>query len=558
MHQSIYAKHTCSEREPIFEIRDLCYRYKDGRRALDGIGLTIYAGDRMALAGHNGAGKTTFIKHLNGIYAPEKGEVRYKGGPLSAGEALRRARLQIGILFQDPDDQLFCNTLYEDIAFGPCNQGHSTLETDRIVRRASLQVGLDDLLHKPAHRLSYGQKKRAALATLLSMQPEVLILDEPTANLDSKQEHLFWDLLQDFPGTLLVISHDLEFLYGLCERAVVFESGRIHHDFTMRELVSQPELMRSHGLDFNFRFHCCQDGNGHEHAHEGHHHHHPHTHGHAHPHPRPANETRALDVLTAQNGSVLSLQDYSYTYPDGTTGLRDVSIGIRDGENIAIVGENGAGKSTLAHCLMGVLSGEGTLLFKGTPPRPGPKSDLWRKVGMVFQNPADQLFCPSCEEEAAFGPTQLGLPRSEIRERVAEALSLVRLDGMEKRVPLHLSAGERKRLAIASALSMRPEVLILDEPTAHLDPRNEELLIEILQGLQITKILISHDVPLIRTLCRRVAVLHKGRIVRDYGIEEFVSDHHLISLNGLDYTYRNACHEQILALQRANAEAKPA
>ncbi|MFZ2446535.1 MAG: energy-coupling factor transporter ATPase [Syntrophobacteraceae bacterium] len=579
MHQKEYTPHSFSDRTPLFEVQDLCYRYGDGRKALEGISLTVYAGDRIALAGHNGAGKTTFIKHLNGLYRPERGHVAYRGSPLDAPENLRLARTEIGILFQDPDDQLFSNTLYEDIAFGPLNQGISAGQADALVKHAAACVDLADLLHRPPHQLSYGQKKRAALATVLSMRPQVLVLDEPTANLDSRQERLLWDLIQDFAGTLIVISHDLEFLYGLCDRAVVFERGRIHHDFTMRELVSQPALMRSHGLDFNFRFHCCQDGDPVHHHHNGHTHdhsrarqHESHTHDHSHEHHHhgaegtsredagpsgpvdrhhtPAHEKTGMPPA-AENGSLISIEDYSFRYPGGIWGLRDVTLAIRRGEDLAIVGENGAGKSTLAHCLVGVLSGEGTHLFLGKPVKPGPKSQLWRKVGIVFQNPADQLFCPSCAEEVAFGPRQMGLPKGEVRRRVSEALEMVKLEGFDDRVPLHLSAGERKRLAVAAALSMNPEVLILDEPTAHLDPYSEELLVEILVRLPLTKILISHDIPLIRALCQRVAVLHKGKVARDYGLEEFTHDQHLISMNGLDYTYRNHCHEEILALQKA-------
>lgn len=563
MHQREYTPHSFDGKAPLFRIRDLGYRYGDGRRALEDINLDIYPGDRIALAGHNGAGKTTFVKHLNGIYRPEKGSILYKGEPLDGEERLQRARLEIGVLFQDPDDQLFCNTLYEDIVFGPLNQGLSRQKADQLARHTAQSVGLGDFLYKAPHRLSYGQKKRAALATVLSMDPQVLILDEPTANLDSKQENLLWDLIQDFAGTLIVISHDLAFLFGLCQRAVVFEEGRIHHDFTMSELVSQPALMRSHGLDFNFRFHCCQNGNSEDHAHDHYHHHHDdHHHGPGPvPHDRLPDHGRDPAAVSVPphaheggnlNGHLIDIEHYSFRYPDGSWGLREVSLQVHRGESLAIVGENGAGKSTLAHCLVGVLSGTGTLLFDGKPARNTAKSGLWRKIGIVFQNPSDQLFCPTCEEEVAFGPRQMGLGKSEVRERVLHALELVRLSGYEKRVPLHMSAGERKRLAIAAALSMTPEVLILDEPTASLDPQNEELLVRILSGLPMTKLLISHDILLIRALCTRVIVLHSGRKVRDYGLEDFVEDHHLISLNGLDYTYRNACHERIMALQHAD------
>lgn len=170
-------------------------------------------------------------------------------------------------------------------------------------------------------------------------------------------------------------------------------------------------------------------------------------------------------------------------------------------------------------------------------------------MGLVFQDPSDQLFCPSCREEVAFGPEQLGLGRPEVAERVSEALGAVGLAGFEDRVPTRMSAGERKRLAIASVLAMRPGVLILDEPTANLDPASEELLMEVLSRVSVPMVLVSHDLRLIAGLCGRVLVMHRGRIVRDYSTRELLRDDRLVSLNGLDFTFKNACCREILALQ---------
>lgn len=252
---------------------------------------------------------------------------------------------------------------------------------------------------------------------------------------------------------------------------------------------------------------------------------------------------------------LISLRGYSYRYPDSSWGLQDVSLTIAEGESVAIVGENGAGKTTLARCIMGLGIGTGSHEFDGEPVTHRNGGLLWRQMGIVFQDPADQLFSPSCREEVAFGPRQMGLSKDETLRRVEEALQAVELAGYEDRVPHHLSGGERKRLAIASVLSMKPRVLILDEPTVHLDPRSEEFVVEILRRLEITKILISHDMPLILALCRRTVVLHQGKIIRDYLSTELQGDHHLVSINGLDYTYKNDCCREIMALQE-DFEAK--
>lgn len=516
--------------QALFRLQQLEFAYPDGTRALQGIDLAITPGERIALVGHNGSGKTTLVKQLIGLLEPGKGELRYKGKSLS-GEHLQQARLEIGLLFQDPDDQLFGHTLFDDVAFGPRNQGLSEAGVDQAVRQAVHDVGLEKLLHKPPHALSYGQKKRAALAGLLAMNPEVLILDEPTANLDPAQEQVFLDLLRDYPGTLICISHDLIFLYELCRRAVVLDQGTLHHDSSLQELVEHRPSLRDHGLDFSFRF----------------------------------ADNRAIEPLTsaaeqsavpagaqavaAKSDALIQLQGLHYRYPDGTRALNGIDLHIREGERIALVGENGAGKSTLLGGLFGILSTNGSYRFDGRKMTRRNRRQIWRCSGMVFQDCADQLVCPSCYDEVAFAPRQFGFSEFEIEQRVRKALAEVKLEQFAERVPLHLSGGERKRLALASVLSLKPRLLILDEPTAGLDPQGEELLLEILRGIDATILLVSHDMFFVRELTERTLVMHHGQLVRDYPTREFLTDSELTSLNGLDYTYRDRCSLEIRRLQ---------
>jgi energy-coupling factor transporter ATP-binding protein EcfA2 len=238
---------------------------------------------------------------------------------------------------------------------------------------------------------------------------------------------------------------------------------------------------------------------------------------------------------------MIVLDDFSFRYSGSTRGLKNICLKVARGDSIAVVGENGAGKSTLVKCMVGILSGTGKYEYEGKQVDCKIRRVLWKKIGMVFQNPSDQLFCPSCREEVAFGPRQMKLTESDIKGRVNEALEAVGLSGFDERSPHLLSAGERKRLAIASVLSMKPEVLILDEPTANLDPHSEELLIQVLSKLDITKILITHDLPLVLALCERTVVLQGGKIVKDYSSAEFAVDEQLVSVNGLDYTFKNDC-----------------
>ncbi len=514
----------------LYRLRGLSYHYPDETRALSAVNLDIAAGDRIALVGQNGSGKTTLLKHLCGLLLPAHGQVDYRNKPLRA-KHLERSRLEIGLLFQDPDDQLFGHTLVDDVAFGPRHQGLSQRQAEQAAHLALQRVGLNDKTYKAPHNLSFGQKKRAALAGLLAMQPQVLLLDEPSANLDPHQEQVFLDLLKDFAGTLICISHDLIFLYELCDRAVVLDGGRVQHDYMMRDLVSQREALRVHGLDFSFRLVTAVPA--------------PETSkvapGGMHPKTPPPNGRSVR--------SMVDLGDYKYCYPDGTLALRGIELSIGAGEKISIVGENGAGKTTLLSCLLGLLQGQGRFLFEEKPVTRRSRKDLWRQVGMVFQDCADQLFCPSVEEEIAFGLHQLGYDRAECRQRVEAVLSMVRLEGYQHRVPLHMSGGERKRLALACVLAMEPKLLILDEPTAGLDPRAEELLLEILHGLEATLLLVSHDMFFVGELTSRTLVMHHGSILEDLPTRMFLQDERLGNLNGLAYAYRQRSTGAISRLQ---------
>ena len=532
---------------PLFDIYGLTHVYPNGCMALDGMDLTIFQGDRIALVGRNGAGKTTLIKHLNGLLKPLAGEVKYRGLALD-GAHLQAARLEIGMLFQDPDDQLFCNTLDEDVSFGPRNQGLISSKVEARTVDSLQQMHLDQYRYKAPHLLSYGQKKRAAFATLLSMNPNVLILDEPTANLDPKQEKFFTDLLNNFSGTIICISHDLPFLFGLCTRAVVLDKGRIHHDFTMTDLISHSVYLREHGLDFSFRLTCCQSS-GSDHI--------------VHRHFFDSGDTPDSSPddfpasLHPSEPALIRMRDYAYRYSDETWGIRDMTFSIKKGERIAIIGENGAGKSTLVSCLAGIIEGTGAYDFNENPVTAKNRRCLWRQIGLAFQDPADQLFCPSCQEEIAFGLKRLGLSAASVKQRVEEALDLVQLPSFGDRAPHHLGAGERKRVTLAAVLAMRPQVLILDEPTANLDPQSEAFFCNMLQGLDVTQILISHEMGIISLLCNRILAMHQGRLIRDYSLAQFHSDDHLISINGLDYTLKNACCQEIIRLQNVSAASHP-
>ncbi len=242
--------------EKVIEINNLHFRYPDGTPALDEINLTVYAGESVAVVGHNGAGKSTLIKHLNGILQGH-GEIKIGGLPLTK-KNLRSIRSYVGVVFQDPDDQLFCPTVYDDLSFGLINMGCSADETKSRVCQTLTQVGLADFEKRSAHHLSYGQKKRVALATILCMLPKLLVLDEPTSNLDPLNEKAFVDLIKSLSETKIMVSHDLPILFQLCQRFLVMAEGRIIADLPREEFMANKALIKEQGLDYSFKCGFCQ------------------------------------------------------------------------------------------------------------------------------------------------------------------------------------------------------------------------------------------------------------------------------------------------------------
>jgi len=242
--------------EVVIEIKNLQHTYPDGTSALSGINLSVREGESIAIVGANGAGKTTFTKHLNGILRATDGQISIGGMPISE-ETLPKIRAMVGMVFQDPDNMLFCPTLYDDIAFGPLNFDVEEDEIQRRVKKSLGEVGLLPLMDKAPHNISYGQKKRAAMATVLSMNPKIMVFDEVTANLDTKNEKVLMDIIRSLPNTKIIISHDLQILYNLCQRVIIFSDGKIEADISMDDFMSSNERLKRHGLDFTFRCRCC-------------------------------------------------------------------------------------------------------------------------------------------------------------------------------------------------------------------------------------------------------------------------------------------------------------
>ncbi|MCZ4118453.1 ABC transporter ATP-binding protein [Streptomyces sp. H39-S7] len=238
---------------PSLDVRGLAYAYPDGHQALFGVDLSVARGERVALLGPNGAGKTTLVLHLNGILTGGAGTVTVGGLPVGK-KHLAEIRRRVGIVFQDPDDQLFMPTVREDVAFGPATTGMRGAELEARVVTALDQVGMADFAARPPHHLSFGQRRRVAVATVLAMRPEILVLDEPSSNLDPASRRELADILRSLDVTVLMVTHDLPYALELCPRAVVLSEGVITADGRTQELLCDEDLMRAHRLELPFGF----------------------------------------------------------------------------------------------------------------------------------------------------------------------------------------------------------------------------------------------------------------------------------------------------------------
>ncbi|WP_148570752.1 energy-coupling factor ABC transporter ATP-binding protein [Nocardioides caldifontis] len=238
---------------PVLDVRGLAHVYPDGHQALYGVDLHVHRGERVALLGPNGAGKTTLVLHLNGILTASAGSVAVSGLPVTKAN-LQEVRRRVGVVFQDPDDQLFMPTVRDDVAFGPRNLGVKGEALDRRVHEALEKVGMAEHVDRPPHHLSFGQRRRVAVATVLAMEPEVLVLDEPSSNLDPASRRELAEILRSLDVTVLMVTHDLPYALELCPRSVVLSDGVVVADGATRDVLSDDALMRSHRLELPYGF----------------------------------------------------------------------------------------------------------------------------------------------------------------------------------------------------------------------------------------------------------------------------------------------------------------
>lgn len=513
----------------LVEIQDLTFTYPDGVQALKEIRLQVSKGEIIAVMGANGAGKTTLCRHLTGII-PHVHQGTTLGKVVVAGmdvyeHPVHELAQKISFVTQDPEGQLVNPDVLMEVAFGPENLG---FPRDEIMRRAkwALQaVGLEGYESRSPMELSGGQKQRLALAAGLSMQPELLVLDEPTSQLDpigtTEVFEVLVDLKKRYNITTILTTHASEDVPSFADRAVVLSKGSMVAEASPRDVFAQVELLDSVGVQVPQLATL-----GHRIAPDQ-------------PPPLTIEESKkqVVDLIeekklkpgkvsqseySAPKGEVvIECVDLTFTYPGfpPVTALRSINLKVHKGEMIGIIGQNGSGKTTLVKQFLKLLKPtKGQVLFKGKDITGFTTGQLATSIGLVLQNPDEQLFTISCREEVEFGLRNLKLPEDEMKHRVDEALGFVGLEEQKEVFPFRLSFGDRRSLTVAAVVAMRPEVIILDEPTTAQDYLGRHRIAKLAKKLNAaghTVIMITHDMNLVTQYADRTVVMGNAEILLD-------------------------------------------
>ena len=536
------------------EIENLHFTYPSRNTpTLRGIDAKVNPKAFILLTGPTGCGKSTLLRTLNGLIP------HASGGKLSGSVRVNDVSVaeqpiavtcqQVGLLFQNPEEQLFCIIVEDEIAFGLENLGLPSHEIDRRIDSALTQVGLAGFRHRQIASLSSGQKQRVALACVCAMQPQILLLDEPTSYLDPQATHDILEIIRDLNRklgiTVIVAGHQVSEIAPLSSRVWLMNDGKlvsnlpIDQAFTDLRSYSQlgvqvPELAQvAEQLGYSERpltldhavqlfanptqdskqsqFHRDELSDGLISSNAS------------------SREDGLADLTPAPtqvnpvnpNNILAEVQKLSFRYPQTSIDvLKDISFQIKRGEVIAIMGANGSGKTTLLLHLIALLRpSAGQVLIKGQDTRRYKPRHLAGQVGIVFQNPDLLLQAATVSEEVAFGPKNFKLSRQEVEERLEEVLPIFDLETLKAEAPYALSRGQRQRTAVAASFSLYPDLLLLDEPTTGQDYYHLQQLMQMLDNTMKaqnkTAIFCTHDVHLTLEYASRVLLLHCGELIFD-------------------------------------------
>lgn len=517
--------------------KDLKYEYtkfddennkKEVVKALKGVDITVKKGEFVSVLGHNGSGKSTFAKLVNGLNMLTDGTLYVRGLDASNSENIWDIRQNVGMVFQNPDNQIIATVVEEDVAFGPENIGMPPEEIVKNVDIALKAVSMEEFRKAAPAYLSGGQKQRVAIAGILAMKPECIVLDEPTAMLDPLGRKEVMDTITRLNSeegiTIVLITHYMEEA-ALADKIYVINDGEIATEGTPREIFKNVDKMRELYLDVPQITELSYLINR-------------------------ENEKMPNDILSIEefinkaeeigfvdnfkyeknqkpvksSEPILEVKKLTHIYGKETAfekvALKNVNITINKGDFVGLIGHTGSGKSTLIQHLNALVkANEGGVYFKGQDIN-ADKSKLKfirQNIGLVFQYPEHQIFESTIYDEVAFGPKNCGLSGDELDKRIKEALDFVGMgESFYKKSPFDSSGGQKRRVAIASVLAMKPEILILDEPMAGLDPYGRDEILgnikKMHNDLGITIILVSHSMEDISNIADKILVMNKGQV----------------------------------------------
>lgn len=526
----------------MIQIKQLIFKYIrrdiDGNEAgsetvLDGINLQINEGEFVAILGKNGSGKSTFAKQLNAILRPSDGRVLVDGLDSIDDANKYKIRRKAGMVFQNPDNQMVASVVCEDVAFGPENLGLEPDEINNRVDGALKSVRMWNQSDVATGRLSGGQKQRVAIAGVLAMEPDYIILDEPTAMLDPEGRKEVIDtvvrLNKEKNMTVVLITHNIEEAIN-ADRVIVIENGRVCADDKPDKIFMDKELIDKNGITVPFEYRVWREISGErkaavknieqladkiaELAGDG---------------VEPYSDDKRTDFrdISVNAEPLLVLNDVSYIYNPNTVyekiAIKDISVSFKRGEFVGIAGHTGSGKSTLIQLFNGLLSPtNGCVMYEGRDinSKEISKKYVRSKIGMVFQYPEHQIVKDTVYEDVIFGPRNLNLDKEQCEKRAKASLSMVGIpEEMWDKSPLQLSGGQKRRVAIAGVLAMKPDFIILDEPAAGLDAEGKREIFDWLRKIcvddNIGIILVSHSMEDIAEYTDRMIVLNDGGLIYD-------------------------------------------